>query len=1072
MGNGVRCKLDDVRRRELEIIADRRDRIRKRVGRPTKSVEASKTLVGLALSGGGIRSAATNLGILQGLSKSGMLQFVDYLSTVSGGGYIGACLSSLLSNPRDNFGKVTTEPTYKFSSDVDSEALFNTSWESFPFRDDHVSLPANRQELSGQEQMEHIRTRASYLTPRPRYLSDTLMRAVGAVTFTTLTPFLWFLLVMILLTSVYMGIVAGLAPAMKKTPTPQQISAKASIGEDGSLKVACEAADKQSAGKEITNHQSADEGDEKFSDTKGAWKTIKHYSKQPFIDLVDNLPWKTWFIPLAAGVLLGVGLPCFFLRKPARKTASGESAQQALPEAGGEDPEGVANRKRFRAICLLISIFLGGVLCLAAVALRKWGMGSAQGAMLLLPGVSLAGAYLGSGLYYFAIIEVMRPMRSTILGMWPDEILIKWRNQVSQRVMNPELWTKENRSILNMIQGACFVGLVFTLLLALLPGLILASDGVYVACVQVPLMFGLKFWLAGQDKKASEKKGKKIPEKFKNWLLGLLVPLVVLLAVVWVGSILTSKIIAPTWPEMSSGWARWKLLFVVLGSGALLAVFSCWVDVNKASPHYFYRDRLAEAFLRTFGRRLPEDVGYGYVSKRDDTEMELKELHGVDADDPRKCKGRGPYLLINATLNLTAAHDLKGFNRKGEVFTFSRCYVGSERTGYVRTEDYEKGELKLARTMTISGAAATSVMGVNSSLLLSFASTIVGIRLGYWLENAFNCRWNSRWQKLYKLFPAAGQLLQELSSYTDDRGPEIYLSDGGHSGDNLGILPLLRRRARIIIASDAECDPDHAFDSFNSSVRQAYVDEGIKISISLQNIYRNEDGGSAKHYAVGRILYPDRPWQHSWIIILKNTMTKEEVAPLINYQHKHNDFPHESTGDQFFTEEQFESYRALGRHAADEACRELFPWSVETEEQKRLSVSGRDKDPWEVLMERICKGLNVEKVSHPWDDLLVAMWEGEQGGFADWGSFKIMLERHAVTLACLARHETKREFFRKEGSAKDFVRNFSVERTRCQGIPYGEREFWSLYQYVAGLKPDDLQKRDPVPRSMKEFRIL
>ena len=51
-------------------------------------------LVGLAFSGGGIRSATFNLGILQGLAKLGLLKYVDYLSTVSGGGYIGCWLAA------------------------------------------------------------------------------------------------------------------------------------------------------------------------------------------------------------------------------------------------------------------------------------------------------------------------------------------------------------------------------------------------------------------------------------------------------------------------------------------------------------------------------------------------------------------------------------------------------------------------------------------------------------------------------------------------------------------------------------------------------------------------------------------------------------------------------------------------------------------------------------------------------------------------------------------------------------------------------------------------------------------
>ena len=50
----------------------------------------------LCLSGGGIRSAAFSLGVLQALARRGMLTGFHYLSTVSGGGYIGAWLTALL----------------------------------------------------------------------------------------------------------------------------------------------------------------------------------------------------------------------------------------------------------------------------------------------------------------------------------------------------------------------------------------------------------------------------------------------------------------------------------------------------------------------------------------------------------------------------------------------------------------------------------------------------------------------------------------------------------------------------------------------------------------------------------------------------------------------------------------------------------------------------------------------------------------------------------------------------------------------------------------------------------------
>src|SRR5215471_1028039 len=50
-------------------------------------LDPPRDLLGLALSGGGIRSATFNLGLLQGLHSLGLLSSFHYLSTVSGGGY-------------------------------------------------------------------------------------------------------------------------------------------------------------------------------------------------------------------------------------------------------------------------------------------------------------------------------------------------------------------------------------------------------------------------------------------------------------------------------------------------------------------------------------------------------------------------------------------------------------------------------------------------------------------------------------------------------------------------------------------------------------------------------------------------------------------------------------------------------------------------------------------------------------------------------------------------------------------------------------------------------------------------
>jgi hypothetical protein len=59
-----------------------------------------ETLFGLALSGGGIRSATFSLGLLQGFHETGVLRIFDYLSTVSGGGYVGGWWSAWLARER------------------------------------------------------------------------------------------------------------------------------------------------------------------------------------------------------------------------------------------------------------------------------------------------------------------------------------------------------------------------------------------------------------------------------------------------------------------------------------------------------------------------------------------------------------------------------------------------------------------------------------------------------------------------------------------------------------------------------------------------------------------------------------------------------------------------------------------------------------------------------------------------------------------------------------------------------------------------------------------------------------
>src|SRR5690606_27113193 len=94
--------------KEIDVIADRREVVGLDA---TALLEANSLpdgarpaaelgLIGLSLSGGGIRSASFSLGVLQAFEHTKWIRHFDYLSTVSGGGFTGSTLSSALHHAR------------------------------------------------------------------------------------------------------------------------------------------------------------------------------------------------------------------------------------------------------------------------------------------------------------------------------------------------------------------------------------------------------------------------------------------------------------------------------------------------------------------------------------------------------------------------------------------------------------------------------------------------------------------------------------------------------------------------------------------------------------------------------------------------------------------------------------------------------------------------------------------------------------------------------------------------------------------------------------------------------------
>jgi hypothetical protein len=225
--------------------------------------------------------------------------------------------------------------------------------------------------------------------------------------------------------------------------------------------------------------------------------------------------------------------------------------------------------------------------------------------------------------------------------------------------------------------------------------------------------------------------------------------------------------------------------------------------------------------------------------------------------------------------------------------------------------------------MAISGAAASSNMGARSNRALTPTLALLNVRVGFWLRNpgfVRNRGWAARLCDFFSLW-----FLSELIARLRETSWKVYLTDGGHL-ENLGAYALLKRRCRLIVIVDAEADPEMKFSSLMTLQRYARIDLGIRITIPWQQIRETtlkvtqeaHDGSMfnqrpGPHCAVGTVDYATGA--SGIIVYIKASLTGDENDYVRDYKSRYALFPHESTADQFFTEEQFETYRALGFHA-------------------------------------------------------------------------------------------------------------------------------------------------------------
>lgn len=89
-----------LRAAEAECVRLRRRRVPSETTAEGDPNELPPDAFGVALSGGGIRSATFCLGVFRALARARLVRKIDFLSTVSGGGYFGAFLGGLYARSR------------------------------------------------------------------------------------------------------------------------------------------------------------------------------------------------------------------------------------------------------------------------------------------------------------------------------------------------------------------------------------------------------------------------------------------------------------------------------------------------------------------------------------------------------------------------------------------------------------------------------------------------------------------------------------------------------------------------------------------------------------------------------------------------------------------------------------------------------------------------------------------------------------------------------------------------------------------------------------------------------------
>jgi Patatin-like phospholipase len=869
--------------REIQARAANLTELYTRIGKlgQEAGADSQQPLSALCLSGGGIRSATFNLGVIQGLARNGLLEKFDYLSSVSGGGYIASWLRTWMSRAG------AKDVIQSLRGDGDAA-------------DPLAPEPP---------QIKCLREYSNYLTPRVGLFSADTWTAAAIILRNVLLNWL----VMLPLLGAMIAVPQVLLVLVKSTNLPHT---HACVWLAVALAAELTASTLLYYYRRFVKNPKVPQF--RFVICCVA-PVVLASALLAFAGLGLDLPWKQaepeptiadqkWLCVFAVVWCIGI---------PVLGWAINEIASRWHHRSNDAPKRVVSLPTEF--IALIISGAVGAAILIELIIEWLPALYGNPGAYVVLSVPVLLSVYLIARAVFVAIASLGGSKQSTESK----------QHMGSSDDADREWWARLSGWIL-IFAMAWLILTALSLLGGHLPQLGDELSAAYRAAIAaVGGVSGLIAALLGHDEKTPAKEDSPGAEKtpsspLRRWVLAIAVPVFavsVLLLIGWGTGYLGEKVTGvqallalESGPEARSQPFELRLAAYVSIVPAGLLLFALLlgfiVNVNRFSLHGMYRNRLVRAYLGASNPARRPDPFTGFAL---DDNLNLHRLwNGVATK---------PLPLINATLNLVSGENLGWQQRKAESFSMTPFFCGNYREGYRNSQLYGRG-ISVGTAVTISGAAANPNMGYASSPSIGFLLALFNARLGAWLGNT-NEHGNATFDKAGPRH-SAKPLLAELFGMTNRKGRHVNLSDGGHF-DNLGLYEVVLRRCRHILICDAGQDGSYAFEDLGNAIRKIRIDFGIpvvfkdRIKILPGSNDSEEDEGL--YCATAEILYKDVDGcevENGWLVYFKPTLrghgTDSIPYDVYSYSRQAKAFPHEPTSDQWFSESQFESYRMLGQH--------------------------------------------------------------------------------------------------------------------------------------------------------------